>query len=131
MKSDGKHSARSFQKHERSEAHVKALVAFTTSQQGNDTASLFSEAFKTSKIKERAAMTVIFECYRFLNRQGLPFRGHLQNSGTATELLKLCGRFIFIYILYIFISILVLICLNPLLPYLRNAKLCQELQDNL
>ena len=26
-------------------------------------------------------------------RQGLPFRGHLQNSGNATELLKLCGRF--------------------------------------
>ena len=74
MKLDGKHSAGSFQKYERSEAHVKALVAFTTSQQGNDTASLLSEAFKMSKIKRRAAMTVIFECYRFLARQGLPFR---------------------------------------------------------
>ena len=68
MKSDRKHSAGSFQKNERSEAHAKALVAFTTSQQGNDTASLLSEAFKTSKIKERAAMTVIFESCRFLNR---------------------------------------------------------------
>ena len=34
MKSDEKHSAGSFQKHMRSEAHAKALVAFTTSQQG-------------------------------------------------------------------------------------------------
>ena len=92
-KSNRKHSAGSFQKNERSEAHVIALVAFTTSQQGNDTASLLSEAFKTSKIKERAAMTVIFESCRFLARQGLLFRRHLQNSGNATELLKLFGRF--------------------------------------
>ncbi|KAI6659730.1 hypothetical protein LOD99_10699 [Oopsacas minuta] len=60
MKSDGKHSAGIFQKHERSEAHAKALVAYTTLQQGNDTASLLSETLKASKIKGRAAMTAIF-----------------------------------------------------------------------
>ena len=87
---DGKHSTGSFQKHERSEAHAKALVAFTTSQQGIDTASLSSEAFKTSKIKGRAAMTAIFECYISLARKELPFLGLLQNSGNATELLRLC-----------------------------------------
>ena len=44
-------------------------------------------------MKGRTAMTAIFECYRFLARQGLPFRGHVQDSGNANELLRLCGRF--------------------------------------
>ena len=66
VKSIGKLSAGSFQKHERSEAQTKALIAFTTSRQGNDAATMLSEAFKTSeiKIKGRTAMTAIFECYK-------------------------------------------------------------------
>ena len=39
--------------------------------------------------------------------------------------------FALLFISYIFvISIIVLICLNPLLPFLRNVKSCQEHQDN-
>ena len=63
VKSIGKHPAGSILKLERSEAHSSALVAYTTSRQGNDSAILPCEAFKMSKIKGRTSMTAIFVCY--------------------------------------------------------------------
>jgi len=72
--------------HQSSHAHAVAVMHLTT--KSTVTAQL-SLQLQQQKAKARDNLLLIFQCVRYLARQGLALRGHEQDSGNLDQLLKL------------------------------------------
>jgi hypothetical protein len=85
-----KKATQSFTEHEQSIPHKTALYAskFNTSKQS--ISSKVSSHFKKVQQERRSNLMKELKAVRFLLRQGLPMRGHLDEEGNLHHLLKQC-----------------------------------------
>lgn len=82
--------------HEKSEMHREAVMKLAVKSSGIDVSAQLSKQFEVEKKNNRAMFLKLLESIRYLARQGLPFRGHHEDSisleGNLYQLLLLQAK---------------------------------------
>jgi len=81
-----KKAAEKFKTHQSSHAHLAAVMSHKSAK-APVTAQLSAHE-KQQQVTARNSLLAIFECIRYLGRQGLALRGHDQQEGNLKQLLK-------------------------------------------
>ena len=94
--SNWKKALQRFAEHEKSEMHREAMMKIAVKSSTTDVAVQLSRQHDADQKNHRAMMLKVLECVRFLARQGLPFRGHHEDSaafeGNLYQLLLLQAK---------------------------------------
>ena len=79
----------SYKQHEASEAHRLAVFNETNIAKGENICSRLHEANKLERKNNTQQLCTIFECLKFLGRQGMSIRGDVDRSSNLKQLLNL------------------------------------------
>ena len=94
--SNWKKALQRFAEHEKSEMHREAVMKLVAKSSTVDVGTQLSRQRDAEQRNHRAMMLKVLECVRFLARQGLPFRGHHEDSaafeGNLYQLLLLQAK---------------------------------------
>lgn len=82
-------SKKGFAKHERSAYHKMAIEATVLSNRCTDIGELLSDSHRAEKDVNKRMLLHTLSTVRFLARQGLAYRGHIDDNSNFKELLRL------------------------------------------
>ena len=69
-----------FDEHEKSEMHNEAAVKLAAKSSTTDVAAQLNTQHKTDQAFHREMLMKLLSCIKFLARQGLPLRGHVEDT---------------------------------------------------
>ena len=94
--SNWKKALQRFASHEKSEMHREAIMKLAARSSKMDVSVQLSKSHDIETRNNRAMFLKLLECIRYLARQGLPFRGHHEDSvafeGNLYQLLLLQAK---------------------------------------